>query len=348
MRNILQILTAAGLFVALIFCGGASAPLPGGADSAMQSPLQLDRIEALDGYIGDAQDEKLGPDITNEGTTPIKKVKIYNYAESCVQTLDITEYLIGVLAAEMPASYRIEALKAQAVAARTYLASKQTAKGCARYEKCDICTYSGHCQGYMSKEKRKKRWGDKFETYEEKLSKAVTETQDLVLTYNGKLISAMYHDSSLYSTEDSQAVYGSAQAYLVSVETPEQPNQVSKKVSYLITDFINLVNKEYPGSTLTPENFVKQFKIGETTPSGRVASVQLGKLEVDGSDFRGVVGLRSTEFYFKIIADTVIFTTNGYGHGLGMSQVGANEMAKQGSNYKEILLHYYTGVKLEK
>ena len=278
-----------------------------------------------------------------------RTVCVYYKAEERKETMSEREYLIGVLAAEMPAYYNIEALKAQAVAARTYLYSKVEHGGCSRYQKCDICTYSGHCQGYLNLRQRRDRWGKSFDKNEEKLAAAVDATEGIFLTYNGEIISAMYHDSSYGSTEDfSSLYYGNKREYLSSVSTPEGMETVTKTVITDIEDFVQTVNTKYPSAGLTPQNIGQELRITAYTQSGRVKEVRMGRQTVSASEFQKLAGLRSTQFHFKITQYSIIFINSGYGHGVGMSQVGANTMAKNGSSYEEILTHYYTGVKLEK
>lgn len=278
-----------------------------------------------------------------------RAVTVYYKAENRKVTVSEREYLIGVLAAEMPAYYNIEALKAQAVAARTYLYSKVEHGGCSRYQKCDICTYSGHCQGYLNLRQRRDRWGESFDKNEEKLEAAVDATEGIYMTYHGEIISAMYHDSSYGSTEDySSLYYGNKREYLSSVSTPEGRESVTRRVITDIADFVQTVNTKYPAAGLTPQNIGQELKIEAYTQSGRVKEMRMGRQTVSASEFQKLAGLRSTQFHFKITQYSIIFINSGYGHGVGMSQVGANTMAKNGSSYEEILTHYYMGIKLEK
>lgn len=274
-------------------------------------------------------------------------IAVYIQDEERVIQINEEEYLVGVVAAEMPASYQEEALKAQAVAARTYLERKKSASGCNRHAQADICTSSGHCQAYRDEKNRRQWWGKKFDYYEQKIRNAVQETKGEVLLYEGKLINAMYHSSSYGSTEDCVSVYGNQMDYLVSVPTPENKENVTVEVKINRSVLVKKLLAQLPDSGISETNLNKALKLNGVTPSGRVDSVTVGNCEISASRFRGIVGLRSTDFSMRIQNEEVIFIANGHGHGLGMSQAGANILAKQGMNYYEILLHYYKGVILD-
>lgn len=274
-------------------------------------------------------------------------IAVYIQDEDRIIQMNEEEYLVGVVAAEMPALYHEEALKAQAVAARTYLERKKSVSGCNRHAQADICTSSGHCQAYRDLENRRQWWGEKFESYEQKIRNAVKETKGEVLLYEGKLINAMYHSSSYGSTEDCVSVYGNQMDYLVSVTTPEDKENVSVEFKISRSALAKKLLEQFPDSGVSQNNLDKTLKLNGVTSSGRVESVIVGNCEISASRFRGIVGLRSTDFSMQIQKEQVVFTAKGHGHGLGMSQAGANILAKQGMNYCQILLHYYKGVILD-
>ena len=265
--------------------------------------------------------------------------------ETGASEMELEEYVFHVLAGEMPASYEPEALKAQAVAARTF-ALKQFFVGTSCKSGHTVCTSPNCCQAFADTEALKRSWGNKYETYCEKLRRAVEETRGEVMTSEGKLISALYHASSGGKTEDCEAVFAVALPYLVSVDSEgeEAFSEYSSDKSFAISDFCNMVNEAYPQAGLTDPS--RQVAIWARTDSGRVKLVQLGGTVISGQQLRKLLNLRSTNFTFSFSQDSVTITCLGFGHGVGMSQCGADAMAKQGIGYKQILEHYYTGIEL--
>lgn len=276
-----------------------------------------------------------------------ENITVYDSQSGKLVEMSVHDYLVGVVSGEMPASYQLEALKAQAVAARTYLERKIASGGCNEMEGADICTNSAHCQAFCSVEKRQSNWGEDFEQYSAKIEEAVNDTAGEVLTYDGRVIEALYHSSSGGSTEDVAAVYGNSLSYLVSVDSPEEIEDITVQTSFGREEFVAAVKKEYPSCGLTASGLNKQVYIESYTDSGRAAMIKLGNVSITAREFRGLVGLRSTDMKINFDKDNIYFTTIGYGHGVGMSQVGANVMAKEGAGYREILLHYYNGVDIE-
>ncbi|MBR3750743.1 MAG: stage II sporulation protein D [Clostridia bacterium] len=256
----------------------------------------------------------------------------------------VREYLVGVLAAEMPASYALEALKAQAVASRTYLFYKMINGGCSRHDGCAICTASGHCQGYLSRAERETRWGENFEKYEQKLVEAVKATENQFLIHNGRIINAMYHSSSCGMTESYSSVYGGNNQYLLSVSTPEGVEHTLRSKSIEAEEILKIMKEKYPEAGITKED-VMRIRITSKTQSGRVSRVRIGSITLSGGTFAGLIGLKSTDFSFTCSGSRFDFIYHGSGHGVGMSQVGASIMARE-SDYKSILMHYYTSVEL--
>lgn len=274
-----------------------------------------------------------------------QSIRLYNSAKNRIENIDLTEYLIGVLAGEMPASYELEALKAQAVAARTYLEYKIAYGGCNTGG--DICSASNHCQAYKDKAQQQKTWGKDYDRYYAKLKEAVNSTAGEIMFYNGKIISALYHSSSAGSTEACVAVYGNNLSYLVSVESYEDADDITVQQKFSRKEFANTINKEVKGADLKASSLNKQVSIKSRTDSGRVDTVQVGSKEITSIALRKLFGLRSTNFTISFDSDSIIFTVKGHGHGLGMSQSGANALAKQGKDYITILKHYYQGVIIE-
>ncbi len=263
-----------------------------------------------------------------------------------VYDVDMQEYLIGVVAAEMPAYFEPEALKAQAVAARTY-AMYCAATG--RHSEAQVCTDYACCQAWISREDMESNWGESFEDNYAAVSRAVEETQGEYLVYEGQPVFAAFHSSSCGATEDCGAIWNPL-PYLVSVSSPETADTVPGYVSQVelsSLDFRDTVLSAYPWADFTGE---ESSWVGEIVleDSGRVASALLGGVEISGTEIRSLFSLRSTAFTLEYTGSGFLFTVTGYGHGVGMSQHGANLMAAQGSDYTRILAHYYPGTTLVK
>ena len=263
--------------------------------------------------------------------------------DGSVQTMSLSDYLWGVVAAEMPASFELEALKAQAVAARTYWAASG-----GKHEQADLCEDSGCCQAYISRTEAAANWGSKTDAYTARMEQAVKQTDGLVVTYEGKPIQALFFSTAPGSTVDARAVWGQAVPYLVSVASPEGeevPNYHSQ-LTMTTQEFRTLVMERYPGADLSGpvsgwlSNFVWE-------PSGTVNTVSLGGVTLTGGQVRSLLGLRSACFSVSVSGDQMTFHVTGYGHGVGMSQYGANTMAAQGKSFTDILTWYYTGAKVE-
>ncbi len=250
-------------------------------------------------------------------------------------TVLLEEYISGVVAAEMPAAFESEALKAQAVAARTY-AMRKLQSG------APLCTDSQHCQAYASDEALKERWGSDYAAYKAKVREAVYACAGEVLSYEGKLINALYFSSSGGRTENVANVFSGNLPYLVGVDSPEEVRVEEK--SFSASEFVALANEAFPEAKLKDAG---DMEILSRYESGIVAELRIGSATVSGKDARFAFSLRSANFTFTAGKDGVTFKTRGYGHGVGMSQYGANALAKSGATYEEILLHYYSGAALQ-
>ena len=250
-----------------------------------------------------------------------------------IKDIDLEEYLIGVLAGEMPASFEIEALKAQAIAARSYALYKMNTTT-ADYDILSDITN----QVYITTSDMQEKWGKNYDYYYNKIKKAVDATKDLVMTYNGEIISAYYFSMSNGYTEDVASVFGESKEYLVSVDSSWDKTLKNFTVTTTFTkaDFCNKLNIDCSNIVINNIN---------RSSTGRINTININNKEFKGTDIRSLLGLRSTDFDIKI-TETIQITTRGYGHGVGMSQYGANEMAKSGYNYEEILKHYYRDVNI--
>ena len=259
-------------------------------------------------------------------------------------TMDMQEYLVGVVAAEMPASFQDEALKAQAVAARTY--AMYCAKG-QKHGEAQVCTDYACCQAWQSEEALRQKWGGDYDTYSQKIRAAVEATAGQYLSYAGQPVFAAFHSSSAGATEDCGQVWNPS-PYLVSVSSPETAEDVPNYISTVECtplDFRDTLLYAHPEADFTGE---ESGWIGEIRldGSGRVASAVLGGVSMKGTELRQLFSLRSTAFQLEYTGESFRFTVTGYGHGVGMSQYGANVMARQGETYTGILAHYYPGTVL--
>lgn len=262
-----------------------------------------------------------------------------------VSEIDLEEYIVGVVSAEMPASFSFEALRAQAVAARTYTVYRILHGGC-RSTDADVCTGSGCCQAYADDAALHERWGKQYDENSARIRSAVESTAGKILTYDGEPIDALYHSASGGRTEDAGDVYAAAVPYLLSVESSAEAgtNRLTGEKRFTVKAFVKAVNKAFPKAKLREKGLSESIEILETTESGRVTSIRLGKTSVKGRELRAALNLDSALFTFRIENDEVIFSTRGFGHGVGMSQTGANVMGMGGRTYEEILTYYYTGV----
>ena len=257
-----------------------------------------------------------------------------------VLTLPLDKYLWRVVAAEMPASFEPEALKAQAVAARTYTLYKMQTGG-NHGDTADICTDSTCCQAYISEENARNNWGENADAYEEK-----RETDGETILYGGVPILAVFHSCSAGQTRSSGQVWVSDLPYLQAVSSPEPadsiPNYYSR-VEFTAEEFREKVLTSYPEADLSGD-ISGWLQNAVTDTAGSVESVDVGGVSMKGSTLRSVLGLRSACFEWEAADGKLVFFVTGYGHGVGMSQYGANALAKEGKSYDEILKWYYTGI----
>ena len=263
-----------------------------------------------------------------------------------IEEMDLETYLRGVVRAEMPASFEEEALKAQAIAARTYTLYKMEQGENPNHPEADVCGDFSCCQAYKSEEEAARDWGMSTAVYEEKIRRAVAETDGEAALYQGEPVLAVFHSSSAGATQNVEDVWQNSLPYLRSVDSPEGadtvPNYYSK-VAFTLTDFKERFIARYPTASLsgTPSNWFTNIR---QTENGAVGSLEVGGVEVTGGEMRELLGLRSTAFTIDFTDTEVVFSVTGYGHGVGMSQYGANQLAREGWDCREILAHYYTGI----
>jgi len=265
--------------------------------------------------------------------TPIEGQEYYvqvTKTDGSVESIELEEYVIGVVAGEMPASFEKEALKAQAVATRTFVLSRDLV--------VDTTTSS---QVYLDIETMKSNWGSQFDEYYHKIKAAVNETKSLVLTYQGDYISALFFSTSNGKTENNEDYFNSVPvAYLRSVDSHWDltiSDKIYQQKEFSISELKNIFNV----TSLS-------FSIINYKDSGRVDSVNVSGTVYTGREIREKLGLSSNDFEILENGDSYIFSTTGFGHGVGMSQYGAQGMALEGYLYNQILEHYYSGVEITK
>ena len=285
----------------------------------------------------------------------VTKIKVFITKENTIKEINLEEYVTGVVASEMPVGFGVEAIKAQAVAARTYAlahVAELGGAGCNKYEKgADVCD-TVHCQVYINKDERINEWGKvKGEEYWNKISNAVKATAGEVLTYNDNLVMEPYYFStSSGRTENSEDVFSTIVPYLRSVESPgeEKLKDIKSSKTFNYNEISRIINNNYNNARVSSYNIRNQVTVINRTQAGSVKSIKVGSITMTGSKFRTMLGLKSSNFKIKFNSSTVEVDCSGYGHDVGMSQYGADAMAKKGKNYVQILTHYYQGTKISK
>ena len=284
----------------------------------------------------------------NEQNQKYQTIKLIHSSTGEVEELNMNEYLYGVVSSEMPASFEMEALKAQAVVARTYTIY-QIINNSGKHENADICDNYACCQAWISKEERLAKWSqEEAESNWNKIVEAVNSTEGKIVTYNGQPINAFFHANSGGVTESSLNIWGGIDyPYLKSVETAgeEGYTQYSSQVVLTQQELLNKIKTKYEDCEI---DFSQEdcIKILEYTTSGRIKTIKFGNKEIAGTEARTLLGLKSTNFTFSINGENITFAVTGYGHGVGMSQTGADSLAKSGSNYEDIIKHFYTDVEI--
>ncbi len=265
-----------------------------------------------------------------------------------VEQVNLEEYLCHVVSAEMPADYELEALKAQAIVARTYTMYKRMNK---KHANADICDDSTCCQAWVSKEDRLARWEEsKRESNWQKIEQCVNETRGKIVTYQNEPINAFFHANSGGKTEIPVNVWGGGSnlPYLQVVETAgeEGYTQYASEVELTQEEILNKLKEKYADIQI---DFTKEeeIQITEYTDSQRVKTVRFGNHELSGVETRTIFGLKSTNFEITKQEGKIKFSVKGYGHGVGMSQTGADALAKQGKTAEDIIHHFYQDVEIK-
>jgi len=293
------------------------------------------------------QPEKINKSFTGENI----EIKVYFHKEKKILAMNLEEYIVGVVAAEMPAEFEMEALKAQAVAARTYAVKHMLLFGGSGAPDCpdaDISTDYGQGQAWLGQEQLKERWGANYARYLEKISLAVEGTRSQAITYNGEVINAVFHSTSGERTASAKEVWGFDYPYLISVPCSwdqSSPRYQDRK-EFSLAEVENKLGAETQ-VIAAAQNGSGIVQVVDTTDSGRVGQIRIGSKILSGQMVREKLDLRSTHFNIEIQGSNMIFNTIGYGHGVGLCQYGANGMAKAGKDYRQIISTYYTGVVIQ-
>ncbi|MBR3767421.1 MAG: stage II sporulation protein D [Clostridia bacterium] len=282
----------------------------------------------------------------NIGDISFDTIKVYNSQNERTETLDFREYIIGVVAAEMPVEFHSEALSAGTVTAATLARKKLLSGADEALDGAVISTDSTKHQAYMDKEEMKERWGEDFNEYYEKLCTAVDNAIDYSITYEDELIVSVYHAISPGITENAENVWIGGFPYLVSVDSSgdKLSPKYSSELKLGFEEFHAAMTEQ--GVTL-PEDKTLWFDSGEYTEAGTLKSINIGDKSFSGEELRDIFSLRSNAITLSMNNEGITFSVKGYGHGVGMSQYGADYLARQGYTWQEIIKHYYTGVEIE-
>ncbi|MDP4153372.1 MAG: stage II sporulation protein D [Bacillota bacterium] len=283
----------------------------------------------------------------NASTAPSTKITVYFHETGEVKTVDLEEYLVGVLAAEVPPTFEMEALKAQAVAARTYILYKKNFGGDAvkaAHKGADVCDDYKHCKAYISVDKAREKWGDHAEEYLKRIGTAVSDTRGMVAVYQNKIINAVFHAASSGRTENAEDVWGTAVPYLVSTESKGDLNdeQYFSTVTLSPEDFKRVISDFSPNAEF-PKNISDWIGKSQYTTGGNISTIKICGVDIKGVKVRELFNLKSATFNLYVKNGNFVFDVRGYGHGVGMSQNGAEYMAKQGKTYTDIIKWYYHG-----
>lgn len=337
--------TALGM-VLLVFLMPLLLLIPGAGRKEEAVVPYAEGAQPADSSVPQEEEEKTPVSDTLDGSLTLT---VYLDGEN--QTMTMEEYLWGVVAAEMPAAFAQEALNAQAIAARTYTLYRLSNPS-SNHPGADICGDPGCCQAWMSREERLEQWDKRgSEEYAAKITEAIQSTDGLALYYGDSPILAAFHAASAGSTKSALEVWGENIPYLQGVESPEDDSSVPNYYSTVEVDketFVETFSAAYPKADLSAEDCGSWF--GEETydEEGLPSTIEIGGEVVDTAEVRTLFELRSASFTVECQGDTITFYVTGYGHGVGMSQYGANALAKEGKTAQEILEWYYTGAELRK
>lgn len=339
MRKVLVIglLLTAVIYILPVFCGLLE----------QEEPLSIPQESvAADAEITESPPAEGEQTVTGESIVANGEITVLVDGEA--RTMKLEDYVVSVVAGEISPDFPTEAIRAQAVAARTYALYKQKTGRPAQHEEADVCDDPAHCAAFVDlKTEAAARWGEQADTAKDVIRQAVEDTAGQVLTYEGEPIVAVFSSAAGEKTEHAVDVWGSDIPYLQSVDSPggEACPKYYDAVVLTADEIRARAAKTLPSADLSgdPSGW---FKASERSEAGGIVRMKFGGVEVKGTVMRTLLGLNSTNFTVKIDGNTLTFTTTGYGHGVGLSQWGAKYSAEQGQTYDEILAHYYPGTTL--
>lgn len=339
MRKVLVIglLLTAVIYILPVFCGLLE----------QEEPLSIPQESvAADAEITESPPAEGEQTVTGESIVANGEITVLVDGEA--RTMKLEDYVVSVVAGEIAPDFPTEAIRAQAVAARTYALYKQKTGRPAQHEEADVCDDPAHCAAFVDlKTEAAARWGEQANTAQDVIRQAVEDTAGQVLTYEGEPIVAVFSSAAGEKTERAVDVWGSDIPYLQSVDSPggEACPKYYDAVVLTADEIRERAAKTLPSADLSgdPSGW---FKASERSEAGGIVCMKFGGVEVKGTVMRTLLGLNSTNFTVKIDGNTLTFTTTGYGHGVGLSQWGAKYSAEKGQTYDEILAHYYPGTTL--
>lgn len=307
--------------------------------SLLVLPFSEDKVS---GKLGEQLKRGEAPVETAEtASAPAAEVAVFRMKKKQVETLPLEKYIVGVVASEMPRDFEKEALKAQALTARTYIVNQMLKETKSKLPDGAIVTDTVSHQVYKDEEELRRIFKSDYDWAIKKITEAVNETSGQIITYNGSPIDASFFSTSNGFTENPEAIWLTSAPYLKSVESPwdlESPKFEGQKV-FTVSEF-----EERLGVKLADSKNIGN--VTERTVGKRVGKVDINGKVIEGKDVREKLGLKSTDFTWERKGDKIVVHTKGNGHGVGMSQYGANGMAAEGKNYKDIINHYYSGVEI--
>lgn len=320
--------------------------------SLIITPLLIIRGGTSDSKIFDSTSQTTNETTSTNSNTATNEesvITVFLSNQNKNITMSEFEYVCGSVAAEMPLAYHEEALKAQAVACYTNCLRLKNSSDKSKINGADISNDITVHQAYITEDERKEKWGDDFNKYESKLRSVVNEVLGEYITYNDEICVAAFSAICTGTTENAENVWGSKTPYLVSVksEGDKLSPTYSSTVTFSKSQFISIM-KDLGVSIDSKADLTEIIGKPKTTKAGTVLTIKINSKELTGSDIRTAFSLRSAAFKINATENEVTFNVSGYGHGVGMSQYGADYMARQGSTYDEILKHYYKGVEITK
>lgn len=284
-------------------------------------------------FVKEIKEQNINSNVINNKNVRIQRTN------GSIDTVPFESYIIGVLAGEMPANFELEALKAQALAARSYVLKKMEQNKNNNYDIVDTVMN----QVYLDESQMKAKWKDQYEEKLQKITKAVNDTQGEYIAYNGEVIQAFFFSTSSGKTENSEEVFQESLPYLRSVDSTWDSD-----VSPVFNEIYKFTLEEFYQKLNLPYQEKLQINIVDTTSTGRIKNIEINRQKFKASDLTKLLNLRSTYFNIEQNGNIITIQTKGYGHGVGMSQYGAQAMALKGYNYQEIIKYYYQNVEILK